>query len=211
MADGGARSREGVVTHRDRRNQIGIAADEGIVADGGVVLALAVIVAGDGAAAEVAVLAHSGITDVGQVADRVALGKVGVLRLNIGTQMAALGGLGAGAHMGEGADFVVGADVALVALAGVDGGACLDHGILQQGVGADDAVRADDRFAAQDAARQDGGTGGNDDLRLNIDITADKIHAVVQMALKRGSVALLRQLKFLFCGRHNTSSFIYLL
>ena len=106
-------------------------------------LALAVIVAGHGAAAEVAVLAHGGIADVGQVADGVALGKVGVLRLDIGTQMAALGSFGAGAQMAEGADLVVGADVAFIALAGVDGGAGLDNGILQQGVGADDAVCAD--------------------------------------------------------------------
>ena len=46
--------------------------------------------------------------------------------------------LGAGAYMGEGTDLVVGADVAVIALAGVDGGACVHDGILQQGVGADD-------------------------------------------------------------------------
>ena len=79
-------------------DQVRVAADERIVADGRVELALAVVVAGDGAAAEVAVLAHRGITDVGQVADRVALGKVGVLRFDISAQMAALGGFGAGAH-----------------------------------------------------------------------------------------------------------------
>ena len=95
-------------------------------------LALAIIVAGDGAAAEVAVLAHGGVADVGQVADGVALGKVGVLRLDISAQVAALGSLGAGAYMGEGTDLVVGADVAVIALAGVDGGACVHDGILQQ-------------------------------------------------------------------------------
>ena len=209
MADGGAGRREGVVAHGHGSHQIRVAADEGVIADGGVELALAVIVAGHGAAAEVAVLAHGGIADVGQVADGVALGKVGILRLDIGTQMAALGSFGAGAQMAEGADLVVGADVAFIALAGVYGGASLDNGILQQGVGADDAVCADDGLAAQDAARQDRGAGGNDDLRLNIDIAADKVYAVVQMALKRGSVALLRQLKFFFCGSHSTSSFIY--
>ena len=202
MADGGTGGGEGVVAHRDRRDKVRVAADEGIVADGGVELALAIIVAGDGAAAEVAVLAHGGVADVGQVADGVALGKVGVLRLDISAQVAALGSLGAGAYMGERTDLVVGADVAVIALAGVDGGACVHDGILQQGVGADDAVRANDGLAAQDAAGQDGGTGGNDDLRLNIDIAADEIHAVIQVALKGGSVALLRQFKFLFCGRH---------
>ena len=202
MADGGTGGGEGVVAHRDRRDKVRVAADEGIVADGGVELALAIIVAGDGAAAEVAVLAYGGVADVGQVADGVALGKVGVLRLDISAQVAALGSLGAGAYMGEGPNLVVGADVAVIALAGVDGGACVHDGILQQGVGADDAVRANDGLAAQDAAGQDGGTGGNDNLRLNIDIAADEIHAVIQVALKGGSVALLRQFKFLSCGRH---------
>ena len=198
-----------MVTDRDGGHQIRVAADEGVIPDGRVELALAVIVAGYGAAAEVAVLAHGGIADVGQVADGVALGKVGVLRLDIGAQMAALGSSGAGAQMAEGANFVVGADVAVIALAGVYGGAGLNNGILQQGVGADDAVCADRGPAAQDAARQNCGAGGNDDLRLNIDIAADKVYAVVQMALKGGSIALLRQLKFFFCGSHSTSSFIY--
>ncbi len=93
------------------------------------------------------------------MADRVALGKVGVLRFDISAQMAALGGSGADAHMREGTDLVVGADVAPIALAGIDRGPGVNDGILQQGVGADDAVRADDRLAAQDAARQDGRTG----------------------------------------------------
>ena len=82
------------------------------------------------------------------MADRVALGKVGVLRFDISAQMAALGGFGADAHMGEGTDLVVGADVAPIALAGIDRGPGVNDGILQQGVGADDAVRADDRLAA---------------------------------------------------------------
>ena len=117
-------------------------------------------------------------------------------------QMATLGGFGADAHMGEGTDLVVGADVAPIALAGIDRGPGVNDGILQQGVGADDAVRADDRLAAQDAARQDGRTRGNDDLRLNADVITDKIHAVIQMALKRGGIALLCQLEILSCGRH---------
>ena len=166
------------------------------------VLALAVIVAGDGAAAKVAVLAHGGIADVGQMADGVALGKVGVLGLDVSAQVAALGGLGAGAHMGEGTDLVVGTDVALVALAGVDGGAGLDDGILQQGVGADNAVLGNHGLAAQDAPGQDDRVGGDDDLRFDIDVIADEFHAVIQVALKGGGIALPGQLKFLFGSRH---------
>ena len=124
------------------------------------------------------------------MADGVALGKVGVLGLDVSAQVAALGGLGAGAHMGEGTDLVVGTDVALVALAGVDGGAGLDDGILQQGVGADNAVFGNHGLAAQDAPGQDDRAGGDDNLRLNIDVIADEFHAVIQVALKGGGIAL---------------------
>ena len=189
-----------MIPHGDGGHQVGVAADEGVIADGGVVLGLAVVVAGDGAAAEVAVLADGRVAQVGQVADGVAHGKVGVLGLHIGAQVAALGGSGTGAHMGERPDLVVGADVALVALAGVDGGTFFHHGIFQQGVGADDAPCADFGGAAQDAPRQDGGAGGDLDLRLDVYVTADELHAVLQVAFKRGGIALLRLLESFFCG-----------
>ena len=182
--------------------------DEDVVADGGVEFALAVVVAGDGAAAEVAVFAHGGIAYISKVADRVALGKVGVLGLHVGAQVAALGGFGAGAHVGEGPDLVVGADVALVALAGVDGGTFLHHGILQQGVGADDAAGADDGVAPQDAAGQDGSPRGNLHFGVDVDIAADEFHTVIQMALEGGGITLLRQFKIFFGGRHKNPPYI---
>ena len=51
--------------------------------------------------------------------------------------------------MGEGADVVVGAQMAAVDLAGVDGGALVHGAVLNQGIGADDAACADDRLAAR--------------------------------------------------------------
>ena len=44
--------------------------------------------------------------------------------------------------------------------------------------------------------------GGDDDLRLDIDVIADEFHAVIQVALKGGGIALPGQLKFLFGSRH---------
>ena len=131
MADGGTGSSKGAAAHLDRRHQVGVAADERIIADGGAVLTLAVIVAGYGAAAKVAVLAHIGIANVSQVADSVALGKVGVLGFHISAQVHALIRHGAGAHMGKGANLVVGAQMAVITLAGVHGGTGLNNGVLQ--------------------------------------------------------------------------------
>ena len=65
------------------------------------------------------------------MADSVALGKVGVLGLYISAQVHALVGHGAGAYMGKGANLVVGAQMAVIALAGVHGGTGLNNGVLQ--------------------------------------------------------------------------------
>ena len=64
MADGGACRGKGVIADRNGRDKVCVAADESIVADRGVELAFAVVVAGDSAAAEVAILAYGGIADV---------------------------------------------------------------------------------------------------------------------------------------------------
>ena len=91
---------------------------------------------------------------------------------------------GAGAHMGERPDFVVGAKVAVIALAGVDGAARLHHGVFQQGVGADDAPRAHHGLAPQDAPRQDHGAGGNLHLGVNPHVVAEELHPVFKMLFK---------------------------
>ena len=53
LGNGGARRDIGPLAHRHRCHQIGVAADEGAVPDGAAVLLHAVVVGGDGAAAEV--------------------------------------------------------------------------------------------------------------------------------------------------------------
>ena len=182
FGDGAAGGRVGSVADLDRSHQIGVAADEAVIADGGAELILAVVVAGDGAAAEVAVLAHIAVADVGQVADRVAPGKVGILGLHIGTQMDAVIGDGVDPHMGERPDVVVGAQMTAVHLAGVDGGALVYGAVLNEAVGADDAARADDGFAPQDGAGQDLCPGGDDDALVDFHGTALDHNAVCNVA-----------------------------
>ena len=77
LGDGAAGGGVGTVAYLDRSHKVGVAANEAVIADLGAELILAVVVAGDGAAAEVAVLAHIAVADVGQVAHGVAPVKVG--------------------------------------------------------------------------------------------------------------------------------------
>ena len=178
LGDGAACGGVSAIAHLDWGHKVGVAANEAVIADLGAELILAVVVAGDGAATEVAVLAHIAVADVGQVAHGVAPGKVGVLGLHIGTQMHAVVGDSVHPHMGEGADVVVGAQMTAVDLAGVDGGALVHGAVLDQGIGADDAACADDRLAAQDGARQNGGSRGDDNAFVDLDGTALNVHAV---------------------------------
>jgi hypothetical protein len=194
LGDGAACGGVSAVAYLDRGYKVGVAANEAVIADLGAELILAVVVAGDGAAAEVAVLAHVTIADVGQVAHGVAPGKVGVFGLHIGTQMHAVVGDSVHPHMGEGADVVVGAQMAAVDLAGVDGGALVHGAVLDQGIGADDAACADDRLAAQDGACQNGGSRGDDNALVDLDGAALNVYAVGDvkkqdvLALALGSV-----------------------
>jgi len=92
--------------------------------------------------------------------------------------MHAVVGDGVHPHMGEGADVVVRADVAAVYLTGVDGAALVYDAVLNEGVGADDAARTDDRSAAQDGTGQNDGTRGDDHVRCNLHGAAVDDHAV---------------------------------
>lgn len=107
LGDGAAGSGICAVADLDRSDKVGVAADEAIVADGGAELVLAVIIAGDRAAAEVAVLANIAVADVGQVADRVAACEVGVLGLDVCAQMDTVIGDGVDTDVGERTDVVV--------------------------------------------------------------------------------------------------------
>ena len=200
LGDGAAGGGVSAVAHLDRSHKVGVAADEAVIADLGAELVLAVVVAGDGAAAEVAVLAHVTIADVGQMAHGVAPGKVGVLGLHVSAQMHAVVGDGVHPHMGEGADVVVGAQMAAVDLAGVDGGALVHGAVLDQAVGADDAACADDRFAPQDGARQNGGSRGDDNALFDLGGAALNVHAVGDVKKQDALAPAFGSVQFGACG-----------
>ena len=98
--------------------------------------------------------------------------------------MHAVVGNGVHPHMGEGADVVVGADVAAVDLAGVHGSAFVHGAVLDQGIGADDAACADDRFAPQDGACKNDSTRSNDHLRIDLHGAAVDDHTVCNVLYK---------------------------
>ena len=200
FGDGAAGGGVGSVADGDGGHEVGVAADEAVVANGRAELILAVIVAGDGAAAEVAVFAHIAVADVGQVADGIAPGEAGVLRLDISAQMHAVAGDGVDADMGKGADVVVGAEMAAVDLTCVDGGALVHGAVLDEGVGADDAACADDRPALQDGAREDDSARGDDDLGVDLDTAAADVHAVCDVAQQHLFTLCLGGVELGLCG-----------
>src|SRR5436305_8465430 len=82
LADHRAGRRVRIVTHADRRHEGRVHAGFDPRADGRAVLALAVVVGGDRRRAEVRVLAHVGVTDVGEVGHLGAAADLGVLDLD---------------------------------------------------------------------------------------------------------------------------------
>ena len=61
LGNGGTRRDIGPLAHGHRCHQVGVAADEGIVADDAAVFFKAVVIGGDGAAAKVDTTAHVGV------------------------------------------------------------------------------------------------------------------------------------------------------
>src|SRR5699024_4842039 len=90
LGHGGAGGDEGSVLHLHRRDKVGVASDEHMAADGGAVLLEPVIVAGDGAAAEIAVLAHVAVSHIGQVGHLGAFAQVAVFQLDKRADLGAL-------------------------------------------------------------------------------------------------------------------------
>src|SRR5690606_19225273 len=123
---------------RYRRHQLGVAADEGIVADDRLVLVGAVVVAGDRAGADVHAGAHFGIAHVGEVVRLRTFTHAGRLHLDEVADMGVGGKLGPGAQPGIGADPRLRPDVGAVDVGeGEDLRAGSDAGIAQDTVGAD--------------------------------------------------------------------------
>ena len=104
VRDGGAGGNIRAVADRDRRDEVCVAADEGVVADGGTVLFRAVIVDRDRAAAKVAVLADVAVANIGEVRNLRAVGDRGIFDLDEIAHADMAPDRGAGADVSKGAD-----------------------------------------------------------------------------------------------------------
>src|SRR5476649_2349523 len=163
-ADGGA------AAHRHGRDQLGDAADEAVVFDHGARFVDAVVVAGDGAGADVDARTNGGVADVGQVVGLAVRGDLAVLDFDEIADVYVLGQLGARAQARVRSDDGGGPDHRAFDVAKrLDAGAGGDAGIDDDAVRADgDAVRQFD-LAFEHAADIDADVASADQLAAHVD------------------------------------------
>ena len=143
-----------------RGHESGIAADEDAILDHRLVLVNAVVVAGDGAGADVHFLADYGITKIGEVIGFGAAAKLRLLQLDEVADVGSGGDFIAGTKMREGTEtnFLVNAGV-LENAVGLDNGASADLAVDDDGAGLDATVGADTRATEDLYERIDDGVG----------------------------------------------------
>src|ERR1700691_935559 len=110
----GARADVDVVADLDRRNQLRVASDHAAAADPREMLVVAVIVDGDDAASDVGLAPDRGVAKVAQMARLGALAEPRLLGLDEIADTVMAFELGASAQVGEGADFAMRPDAALL-------------------------------------------------------------------------------------------------
>src|SRR5687768_8258469 len=139
----------GALSHLHRRHQRGVRADEGPRADARQVLVPAVVVAGDGAGADVGLFPHHRVADVSKMPDGDAVRYFRLLQFDEVSDLHLSSDAAARPQLGEGADPRVVAHLT-VREDGVLGG----HAVSQRAagdshVGTDVAVLTDDRAAGK--------------------------------------------------------------
>jgi hypothetical protein len=144
------------VAHADRSYERGIAADENVIADLGLMLRYAVVIAGDGAGADVRLAADGSIAEVGQVQSLRALMKHRVLYFDEISDAGPCANICAGTQTREWPYFGFKANAAGVEN-GVrsDDGIVIHPGIAENAAGLNLAARADACFAEKLDARLD--------------------------------------------------------
>src|SRR5262245_40390530 len=134
LGERGTRSQRGSTAHPDRRDQLGVRADEDIVLYDRAMLVRAVVVAHDGARADVDIFAYVAVADVSQMvrlrafayATRLDLDEVADVNLRREPRSRA------GTHARVGPDVAVGADVRVLQVAkGLDPRPCA-HGSVPE-------------------------------------------------------------------------------
>ena len=135
----------------DRRHQCRVGTDEGAVADHRSVLVRAIVVAGNGAGAEVHPGPDIGVADVGEVIDLGAQSDDGLLDFDEVADMGTTDQVGPGPQPRVGSDAAVRADLGILQHAVFqDLDAVSDPDVAQHRVGADPDVVAEDHVAFDD-------------------------------------------------------------
>lgn len=148
--DGGPGGGVGAGPDGDGGDEIGIAAEESAIADGGAELFLAVKIGDGHAAAEIHPAAAVGIADIGEVGNGGLLANMGVFDLHEVADFAPRGDVAAGADLRKRPD----GDILLQ-------GGFGDIGIFNSAVFADDGI-GEDTAGADDRAGGDGGIAPQD-------------------------------------------------
>ena len=161
--DGGPGGGVGARPHGDGGDQVGITAEEGIVADGGAEFFLAVKIGDGHAAAEIHPAAAVGIADIGEVGNGGFFADIGIFDLNKITDLTAGSDVAAGADLRKRPDGHIVFEGGTGDVGVFDGAVFADDGIGKDAARPDDRAGPDDGIAAQDTARQDGGAGGYGD------------------------------------------------
>ena len=170
VGDGGPGGNVRALAHVHGGDEVRVAADEGIIVNDGSELPRPVIVDRHGAAAEVDVLAHIAVADVGQVGDLCPVADGGVFDFDKVAAADMIADARAGTDVGERPDGRVAADLGVIDLRGVDFRPLADLDILQIAVRPDGAAVGDRRRAAQDGAGQNGRARADEDGRLDIGV-----------------------------------------
>ena len=165
VGDGGACGRVAVIAHLHGGDQVGVAADEGMVADHRAMFFFARVIYRYAAAAEIYVFPDVRVADIGEVGDLRPLADLGIFHFDKIAQMRMRADFCIGAQVDEGADIRAVLNFRLLAQYIVELYAVSDERVDQLGIGADDAVFSNRGLSAQDRTRQKAGIRPDRDVR----------------------------------------------
>ena len=151
-------------------DQGAVAADKDAFGYFGAVLFFSVVVAGDGAGADIAGAADGGVAQISQMVGFGLVAEVGVFEFNKVADVGTRSGVGVQAEAGERTDECAGTDGGLISYdVGQDGCVVVDLAIGDDRAGADAAAFADAGFAAELNVCFDEGVAANFDIDIDSD------------------------------------------
>ena len=164
------------------------------VADHGAVLVHAIVVGGDGAAADVGVVAEPGVAHIAQVRHFGAVADVRLLHLDECAGLGVLAELVARTQVGPRSDVRARPDMRFLHTGTFDYRTLVHGRVDKGGVRADDGVLADHRMALQEGAGQDGGVAADLDVVLDPGgLRIENGHAIAHPAFADAAVVGLGQ------------------